>query len=155
MPHFSSCNILSDTQFGFQKNYSAKLQLIKVSHDLGYSLNNKGQTDVVLLDFSKAFNKVSHHVLLTKLQHYGIQGFVLNWISDFIIITHSMCHMWRLLFQTDWHNKWCSKRSVLEQLLFLACINDISDNLSSSCHLFADDCILYRDIKSAEDAQIL
>jgi len=42
--------------------------------------------------------------------------------------------------------------SVLEPLLFLAFINDISDNLSSPCRLFADDCILYRDIKSAEDA---
>ena len=55
-----------------KKNYSAELQLIKVPHDLAYSLNNKGQTEVVLLDFSKAFNKVSHHLLLTKLQHYGI-----------------------------------------------------------------------------------
>ena len=45
--------------------------------------------------------------------------------------------------------------SVLGPLLFLAYINDISDNLSSSCRLFADDCILYRDIKSAEDARIL
>ena len=45
--------------------------------------------------------------------------------------------------------------SVLGRLLFLAYINDISDNLSSSCRLFADDCILYRDIKSDEDARIL
>ena len=83
MSHFSSCNILSDTQFGFRKNHSAELQLIKVFHDLDYSLNNKGQTNVVLLDFSEAFDKVSHHLLLTKLQHYGIQGNILNWISDF------------------------------------------------------------------------
>jgi len=58
MSHFFNYSILSDTQFGFRKNYSAELQLIKVSHDLAYSLNDKGQTDVILLDFSKAFNKV-------------------------------------------------------------------------------------------------
>jgi len=39
--------------------------------------------------------------------------------------------------------------------VFLAYINDISDNLSSSCRLFGDNCILHRDIKSDEDARIL
>jgi len=65
---------------------SAELQLIKVSHGLAYSLNNKGQSDVVLLDFSKAFDKVSHHLLLTKLQQNGIRGNVLNWIFDFLLL---------------------------------------------------------------------
>ena len=133
-----------------------ELQLIEVSHDLAYSLNNKSQTDIVLLNFSKTF-KVLHHLLLTKLQHYGIRGNVLNWISDFFSIAHSTCH-------TICGGSSCKpikvtsgvpQGSVLGPLLFLAYINDITDNLSSLCHLFADDCILYRDIKSAEDAQIL
>ena len=45
--------------------------------------------------------------------------------------------------------------SVLGPLLFLAYINDISTNLSSSCRLFADDCILYREINIPTDAKIL
>ena len=45
--------------------------------------------------------------------------------------------------------------SVLRPLLFLAYINDITTNLSSSCRLFADDCILYRKIDTPDDAKIL
>ena len=82
MSHFSSCNILLDTQFGFRKiTLPSFTELIKMSHDLAYSLNNKGQTDIVLLDF---FSKAFDHLLLTKLQCYGIRGNVLNWISDFL-----------------------------------------------------------------------
>ena len=45
------------------------------------SLNNNIQTDLLLLDLSKAFDKVSHSRLLYKLQHYGINGPQFNWIK--------------------------------------------------------------------------
>ena len=77
MLHLSDYNILSDTQFGFRKHYSAELQLIKTSHDLALNLNNKSQADTILLDFSKAFDKVSYFhivIFILKLQYYGIRG---------------------------------------------------------------------------------
>ena len=42
------------------------------------------QTDLILLDFSKAFDKVAHEKLLIKLHHYGIRGDTLKWIKDFL-----------------------------------------------------------------------
>ena len=42
------------------------------------------QTDLILLDFSKAFDKVAHEKLLLKLNHYGIRGDTLKWIKDFL-----------------------------------------------------------------------
>jgi len=39
--------------------------------------------------------------------------------------------------------------------MFLLCINDISESISSSLRLFADDCIVYRVINSEEDHQLL
>ena len=155
MSHFSNYSILSDTQFGFRKNYSAELQLIKVSHDLAYSLNNKGQTDVILLDFSKAFDKVPHHLLLLKLQHYGIQGNILSWISDFLSERTQRVVCGGCTSKPTNVTSGVPQGSVLGPLLFLTYINDISVNLSSSCRLFADDCILYRNISSAADAKIL
>ena len=85
MTHLMDYNILSNAQFGFRKNYSAELKLLQTTHDLhlALNLNNKGQTDVVLLDFSKAFDKVSHQHLM-KLQYYGIRGSTLDWISSFL-----------------------------------------------------------------------
>ena len=58
--------------------------------DFALNLNNRSQTDVILLDFNKTFNKVSHHLLLLKLEHYGIRGRVLSWITDFLS-DHSQC----------------------------------------------------------------
>ena len=42
------------------------------------------QTDLNLIDFSKAFDKVAHEKLLLKLHQYGIRGDTLNWIKDFL-----------------------------------------------------------------------
>ena len=38
----------------------------------------------MFLDFSKAFDKVDYTLLLHKLEHYGIQGQILLWITDFL-----------------------------------------------------------------------
>ena len=61
-------------QFEFQKQCSAELQLSQTIHDLAYNLNQKSQTDLTLLDFSKAFDKVSHRHLLLKLNYSGVRG---------------------------------------------------------------------------------
>ena len=52
-------------------------QLINTIDDLGKCLNSGKQADVILLDFKKAFDKVTHTRLLHKLQQYGIRGTIL------------------------------------------------------------------------------
>ena len=42
------------------------------------------QTDLILLDFSKAFDEVAHEKLISKLHFYGIQGKTLSWVKDFL-----------------------------------------------------------------------
>ena len=58
MTHLNNYNILSDVQFGFCRKCSAELQLLRTVNDFVLNLNNKKQTDVILLDLSKAFDKV-------------------------------------------------------------------------------------------------
>ena len=154
MSHFSEYSVLSESQFKFRKNYSAELQLMKTSHDFASSLNNKGQTDVVLLDFSKAFDQVQHHLLLTKRQHYGVSGNILNWIADFFDSRTQRVVCGGATSKPINVTSGIPQGSVLGPLLFLAYINDITTNLSSSCRLFADDCILYRKIDTPDDAKI-
>lgn len=45
----------------------------------------------ILLDFSKAFDKVPHPCLLAKLAHYDIQGMLLDWVKDFLSIADHKC----------------------------------------------------------------
>ena len=84
MRHFDSCNILTDFQHGFRKARSCESQLIITVDDIANNLDDGLQTDLILLDFSKAFDKVPHLHLLHKLQHYGIKGSLLTWISNFL-----------------------------------------------------------------------
>jgi hypothetical protein len=48
------------------------------------NLDDGKQTDVRIMEFSKAFDKVSHNFLTHKLKHYGIRGKVNNWIESFL-----------------------------------------------------------------------
>jgi len=45
--------------------------------------NNKGETDAIVLDFSKALDKVSHQHLYHKLYHHNIRGSLLEWMKHF------------------------------------------------------------------------
>ena len=69
--HFELNNILTDSQHGFRKRRSCETQLILIIDDLAIGLNDKQQIDVILLNFSKAFDPVPHQWLLFKLKHYG------------------------------------------------------------------------------------
>ena len=61
MSHLNNCNILSDVQFGFHCRCSVELQLLCTVNDFVLNLNNKKQTDniIILLDLSKTFDKIA------------------------------------------------------------------------------------------------
>ena len=82
--HFEKNSILTDCQHGFSKRRLCETQLILTIDDLARGLNDKQQIDAILLDFSKAFDKVPHQRLLLKLKHYGVRGNILSWIEDFL-----------------------------------------------------------------------
>ena len=52
---------------------------------LARSVNDRNQTDLLILDFSTAFDKVAHKRLILKLEYYGIRGLVLAWIKAWLI----------------------------------------------------------------------
>ena len=84
MSHLEKCSILTDVQHGFRKQRSCESQLITTCKDFSEGLNNSKQIDSVLLDFSKAFDKVHHSSLLRKLDHCGIRHNTLKWIKSFL-----------------------------------------------------------------------
>ena len=52
--------------------------------DIFEAFNDKHQVDMIILDFSKAFDTVPHQKLLHKLKNYGIDGSVNKWIEQFL-----------------------------------------------------------------------
>jgi len=78
---------LSYLQFGFLKNRSVIQQLLIVFNGI---INNSQQTDVIYLDFRKAFNSVSHNQFLSKLKHIGIAGGLWSWFQ-FHLLHQKQC----------------------------------------------------------------
>ena len=83
MRHLHVHKILHDAQHGFRKRRSCESKLILTVQDLAKNIDNRGQTDLILLDFSKAFDKVPHKRLLYKINYYGVRSSTLWWIEDF------------------------------------------------------------------------
>ena len=72
--HLEHNNVLSELQHGFRKKRSTESQLILTVQDLAADLDKGQQIDAILLDFSKAFDKVPHRRLLLKLHHSGVRS---------------------------------------------------------------------------------
>ena len=82
--HLNKHDLLYDLQHGFREKRSCETQLTMLFEDLARNTNAGKQTDLILLDFSKAFDKVYHSKLLWKLHQYGIRGTALSWIRAFL-----------------------------------------------------------------------
>ena len=155
--HAEEYDILTSLQHGFRNGYSCQTQLLITLQDLMKNRDEHIQTDMVILDFSKAFDTVPHLKLLLKLKHYGIRGNLLDWISNFLqqrdqrVVVDGKCSEWTHV------DSGVPQGTVLGPLLFLIYINDMPKciSLGSLIRLFADDCILYRKIRTIQDQLIL
>ena len=79
-----SNDVLRSHQYGFRPGYSSTSQVIHLFHEWAKALDNRLSTDVIFLDFEKAFDSVSHDRLPLKLERFGISGSLLSWLSNFL-----------------------------------------------------------------------
>ena len=82
--HLEVHSILIDAQHGFRKRRSCETQLILTVQDLATTVDNRGQTGVTLLDFSKAFDNVAHRRLHHKHEFNGVRDSLNSWIISFL-----------------------------------------------------------------------
>ena len=125
--------------------------------DFYSSFDAKIQTDVGVLDFSRAFDTVPHQRLIGKLAHYGIQGSTLSWIEAFLTGRSMQVIVDGEASDSAPVTSGVPQGSVLGPLLFNLFINDMPDVVTNgtSIRLFADDCLAYREIRTPEDQVIL
>ena len=151
LDHFDRNKVLSNLNHGFRSGYSCETQLAVTMDELTQNYERGDQTDIIILDFSKAFDMVPHKLLLHKLERYGIRGPLLMWLNHFLT-KRSM----RVVVDGEYSKdadvlSGVPQGTVLGPILFLVHINDLPECVSSSVRLFADDYLLYRIIKSHQD----
>ena len=84
MKHLEYNNILYDLQHGFRSSRSCETQQVSFIQDLAKSSDKNIQTDLIIMDFAKAFDKVSHKHLMYKISYYGINCNAFHWKKDFL-----------------------------------------------------------------------
>ena len=98
MQHLEHINILYANQHGFRKNYSCETQLPSTIEDLAKNLDDGAEIDLQIFDFSKAFDKVPHQRLLSKLRYHGIHTEfkvkTLAWINSWLTEISTCSRAW-------------------------------------------------------------
>lgn len=153
--HLNNYNLLKESQHGFTSGKSCLTNLLDFFEIVTNELDDGNDVDLIYLDFSKAFDKVPHKRLVSKLRAHGIGGEIGRWTENWLAGRRQ-----RVVVDAEYSN-WSKVKSgvpqgsVLGPILFLIYINDLDENIKSKINKFADDCKLGKTVSSKEDVEIL
>ncbi|XP_044761984.1 uncharacterized protein LOC123319186 [Coccinella septempunctata] len=148
-------NILIEEQHGFVPKRSTVTNLITFTQIVCNALEDKNQVDTVYTDFSKAFDRMDHNVLLSKLDSMGFDGRLLRFLHAYLRDRPQYVNFRGHRSRKYYANSGAPQGSNLAPLLFLLFINDIGQNMSSFFLLFADDLKIFRIIRTVYDCMLL
>lgn len=143
-------NILTNSQHGFRKNRSTNTATYDFTNYILNAIDQKYSVAGIVLDLSKAFDLISHKLLLSKLEMYGIRGIAHKWIESYLANRKQAVEVKHYDESTNSVKSYLSsfkhimhgvpQGSILGPFLFLLYINDIADYAKDhKMVLFADD----------------
>ena len=142
LDHFNELNLFSEHQFGFREGFTTEFAIQDIYEKLINNIDNGLTSCAIFLDLAKAFDSVSHDILLRKLQKYGIRGSAhhllksyLNKRSQFVSVNNVFSSLEIIDFGVP-------QGSILGPLLFLVYINDLPKATNFFIKLYADDTFL-------------
>ena len=129
-----------ENQFGFRPNHSTDMAIIKLVDKIVQATNANQTTAGVFLDLSKAFDTISHNILLSKMEHYGIRGVALDWFKNYLTNRSQFVEYNGHISKIKTINTGMPQGSILGPLGFIIYVNDIPNSVPDlSFILFADD----------------
>ena len=149
-------NLFNLRQHGFHKGRSCLSQLLLHFDKILTSLEAHENMNIIYLDFSKAFDKVDHCILIEKLRLMGINGPLMLWIQSYLFQRSQKVMVNGVLSEPVLVRSGVPQGSVLGPLLFLVMMADIDEDLIHSfLSSFADDTRVGLSIKTEEGTKLL
>ena len=150
--YFEENSFFKSNQHGFRQMRSCSTQLLSHTYNILTNAIEGTETDSLYIDFSKAFDKVDHEILLWKLSYYGVKGKYLTWIKDFLQGRTQVVSVLNNLSYSSPVKSGVPQGSVLGPLFFIIFINDLPD-IINDCNVltFADDTKITSKISSERD----
>ena len=82
--YFESNALFSDSQYGFRPNHSTEQATLELTDRVTSAMDNNDVPISIFLDLSKAFDTMDHAILLTKLEHYGVEGTPMQLLKNYL-----------------------------------------------------------------------
>ena len=153
--HATENAIIKIQQHGFMKKKSTLTNLLEYLEALTKANDKHIPVDINYLDCRKAFDTVPHLRLIEKLKTLGVQGNIIEWITNFLLNRRQRVSIRGSISEWLPVDSGVPQGSVLGPILFLFYINDLVEGLECPILLFADDAKIYKEIKSQDDIDML